>query len=297
MARSGGMKPRRPIAAKLVKKMRSQVRANVVDLASARAGKRMAEALQKTAEDLADFHPAHALYVYAQNQTSLLAEQLTGLPELGPLTRLIGKAEDEYMPSGPPMSPLTPSFFTCWALFDACVGLGRETIRTTTMAVGSAFGMDGELVRVIGLMQDSRTAVYAHEGADGARIVLRELVTGRMCRAISPSGYQGRAGELWYARVLPPPVAGLKEQVVFTTPYVLVEPGEPDWIAYFDRTLPLATPEERLSAYERHVKWGPARDHWTEFVFEAYVGHRPGVIFLKGLPDLPESRPHSSVNR
>jgi hypothetical protein len=41
------------------------------------------------------------------------------------------------------------------------------------------------------------------------------------------------------------------------------------------------------------LKWGTSRRYWTEFVFEGYVNHRPGAIFLKGLPDLPESRPHS----
>ena len=39
------------------------------------------------------------------------------------------------------------------------------------------------------------------------------------------------------------------------------------------------------------------RVHWTEFVFEAYSNHQPEVIFLKGLPDLPGSRPHSPENR
>jgi hypothetical protein len=28
-------------------------------------------------------------------------------------------------------------------------------------------------------------------------------------------------------------------------------------------------------------------------VFEGYVNHQPGAIFLEGLPDVPESRPHS----
>ena len=298
--RTSRVTTRRPIADKLIKKMRSHVDAKVVDLTAVMKGKDSAEALQKTVtarEELAELHPAHAIYAYAQNQTSVMAEQLTSLPEMDRFARLIGKAEEEYMPSGPPMSPLTPSFFTCWALFDACIGLGRETLGTTTMAVGRAFGMHEELVRTIGLMQDSRMAVYVHEGIDGDGIVLRELVTNRICKSTSPSGYHGRAGELWYARVLPPPHAGLREHVVFTTPYVLVEPGEREWLAYFDRTLPHQSPEKRAAAYERHMKWSPTRDHWTEFVFEAYVNHRADVIFLKGLPDVPESRPHSRVTR
>ncbi len=48
-------------------------------------GKDSAEALQKTVtarEELAELHPAHAIYAYAQNQTSVMAEQLTSLPEM-----------------------------------------------------------------------------------------------------------------------------------------------------------------------------------------------------------------------
>ena len=44
------------------------------------------------------------------------------------------------------------------------------------------------------------------------------------------------------------------------------------------------------------MKFGPTRSYWCEFVFEAYVGHRSDVIFLQGLPDVAESRPHSQVN-
>jgi hypothetical protein len=43
------------------------------------------------------------------------------------------------------------------------------------------------------------------------------------------------------------------------------------------------------------MKFGPARDYCSEFVFEAYVNHRSNVIFLSGLPDIPESRPHSRM--
>lgn len=289
----------RPIADKLIKKMNRYVRGKVVDLNAVMASRKNAEALQKTVasrDDLADFHPAHATYIYAQNQTSVMAEQLTALKEMDRFARLISQAEEEYMPSGPPMSPLTTSFFTCWALFDACVGLAEETIGTTTMAVGSALGMHEELVRVIGLMQESRMAVYVHEGADRDTIVLRDLITGQACKAICPSGYRGRSGELWYARVLPPPVPGFEEHVVFTTPYLLIEPGEREWLAYFHRTLPDAPARDRIAAYEHHMKFGPARNYWSEFVLEAYVNHRSDVIFLRGLPDVPESRPHSSAN-
>ena len=44
------------------------------------------------------------------------------------------------------------------------------------------------------------------------------------------------------------------------------------------------------------MKYGPTREYWNDFVFEAYVNHRTEAIYLAGLPDVPESRPHSMVN-
>jgi hypothetical protein len=50
----------------------------------------------------------------------------------------------------------------------------------------------------------------------------------------------------------------------------------------------------RLDGYERQMKYGPTRTY--DFVFEGYVNHRTEAIYLAGLPDVPESRPHSEVN-
>jgi len=287
------------IADKLVREMKKHTHGKVIDFKSIMVGRDHAEELQKTVatqKELANLHPAHAIYVYAQNQVSVMSEQLTALKEMERFVKLISKPEDEYMPSGPPISPLTASFFTCWAFFDACVGQAEETIGTTIMVVGVAFGMHDELVRVIGLMQESRMDVYIHEGTEKNAVVLCELVTDKVCRATVGSGYRGRRGELWYVRVLPPPLPGLTEHVVFTTPYLLVRPSENDWQAYFRRVLPDAPMEDRIFRYKHHMKFGPSRNYWTEFVFEAYVNHRTDVIFLVGLPDVPESRPHSRVN-
>lgn len=289
----------RPLANRLVKKMKNHARGKVVDLQSVILGRTNAEALQKTVatwQNLSELHPAHAVYVYAQNQVSVMAEQLTELKEMARFVKLISKAEGEYLPSGPPMSPLTPSFYTCWAFFDACVGQAEETIGTTTMAVGAAFGMHHELVGVIDLMQQSRMGVYVHEGVEEDKVVLREIVTEKTCRAISPSGYRGHQGELWYVRVLPPPIPGTTEHVVFTTPYVLLNSGEAEWQAYFHRQLSDTSLKDCVAIHEHHMKFGPTRDYWTEFVFESYVNHRADVIFLEGLPDVPESRPHSGAS-
>ena len=287
-----------PIAEKLVRRMKREIGGEVANLKNAIAGRKAAEELQKsvaTKEDLAGFHPAHAAYVYTQNQVSVMSEQLTALDEMAPFADMISKAEELYMPGAPPMSPLTTSYFTCWAFFDACLEPIRETIGTTVLEVGATFGMHPELLRLIGLMQASRMGLYIQQGTDDKLVILEDISTGDRCRAISPTGYHGQKGELWYVRVLPPAIPGSLEHVVFTTPYVVLHPGVADWRAYFGRTL-AQDPRARVEDYERHMKYGPTREYWNEYVFEAYVNYRTEVIYLAGVPDVPESRPHSRVN-
>jgi len=242
---------------------------------------------------LSELHPAHALYAYAQNQMSVLSEQLTMLDEMARFVRLLGPAEDDYMPGGPPASPITTSFFTMWAFFDACVGINKETIATVAMAVGKAHGMSEELLAVFKVMQDSRMGIYRHEGFGQDLVVLKELVSGQVSHAYSTSGYLGEPGELWYVRLLPPPVADTPH-IVITTPYVLEQPDEAAWMAYFERTL--ADSKDLISAHAQHMKYGPHRRFWCDFVFEAYSHHQFDAIFLHGLPDMPESCPFSRVN-
>jgi hypothetical protein len=70
---------------------------------------------------------------------------------MAPFANIISKAENLYVPSGRPISPLTTSYFTCWAFFDACIRPTNETIGTTVMELGAAFGMHAELLRLIGV--------------------------------------------------------------------------------------------------------------------------------------------------
>lgn len=286
----------RPIAKRTVAKMKQHCQRKVVNIKNVIAGHAMAEELQKTfvsQKELEGFHPAHAAYVYAQNQVSVMSEQLTALKEMAPFVDIISKAEDLYVPSAPPMSPLTTSYFTCWAVFDACAGPANETIGTVVLDIGATFGMHPELLRLMRLMQDSRMGFYIHRGGEGDASVLEDLVTGAVYRVIVPAGYKGQKNENWYVRLLPPPFPGGKEHVAFTTPYIVVHPDFGEWLAYFRRTFPDAA---GFADYERHMKYGPTREYWNDYVFEAYVNYQADAIYLAGLPDIPESRPHSEVS-
>lgn len=254
---------------------------------------------------LGDYHPSHATYLATQNLVSYLAEELSALREMWEYSAVVGQAEDEYRPDGPPMSPLTRSYFTAWAFFDATFGQDRETIGTCLLDVGPDLGISPDYLAVIRLFQQSRMGVYEHLGVVKEHVQLRELISGQSHTCLVPAGYLGRAGELWYARVLPPPTdAG--NSVVFTTPYNLIAPGKEDWIAFLHRTmaktgLPISqtAPGEtgqadRYPALEALMKYGLHANYWHEFVFLAYHSHRYDVILLTGLPDVPESLPHAS---
>jgi hypothetical protein len=185
----GGIASGHPIAAKVIRKMKQAVRGKLIDLRSVIVGRATAEELQKqvaTKRELAGLHPAHAAYVYAQNQVSVMSEQLTALKEMMPFVDIVSSAENLYLPSGPPMSPLTTSYFTCWAFFDACAGSAHETIGSTILELGAAFGMSPELSRLIQSLQGSRMGLYLHRGVEGSLVVLEDIVTGGICRAIIP---------------------------------------------------------------------------------------------------------------
>jgi hypothetical protein len=204
------------------------------------------------------------------------------------------RAEDLYAPSGPPISPLTTSYFTCWAFFDACVGPTNETIGTTVLELGAAFGMHAELLRLIRLMHESRMGLYVHEGAENGLVALRDVVTGAVCDAISPAGYRGRrasCGMPGCSRRQSPAAPNTSSSRCRT----LCCSRGCDWQAYFRRTLPEAPPQARLDAYARHMKYGPTRMYWNDLVFEAYVNHRTEVTISPAFPT-SDSRPHSEVH-
>jgi hypothetical protein len=106
-----------PISKKSLVQLQKVSTSKVVDLSQFKAGKENAESLQKTViseKDLVNLDPLHAVYVYAMNQLSVFVEQLGALPDTAKLVKACLDAEDVYMPSGPPTSPLTQSYFNYW---------------------------------------------------------------------------------------------------------------------------------------------------------------------------------------
>ncbi len=88
------------------------------------------------------YDPLHAAYISAQNLLSFFAESVSTFEEFDAYCDIVGAAEDAYMPGGPPLSPITVSYFTTWAWFDVRFGPDQETIGTCLLDVAELVGMD-----------------------------------------------------------------------------------------------------------------------------------------------------------
>lgn len=288
-----------PIARKIIAAGRKQQRHQVVDLAAVRSARdRMREIIDRAvpSSDIAGEHPGFTAYAYVTNWVVGLIEAGQDVRELGRHVGRIASAEEEYLPEGPPMSPITRSMFGAWSLWDLTVGVKRESLGSIVLAIGRVQGLDPLFLGVLEKLVESRLGLHVHEGTSHGVVTLRELVTGEQRTCVCPAGYEGEPGEVWLARVLPPPVETLAEAVVLTTPYVVLNPGPAGWQAYLDRMLPAIASDPR-AAYARLMKRGLNERYWLEYVFEAYANHRTEAVFLMGLPDVAESRPHSRVSQ
>ena len=234
--------------------------------------------------------PLHTVYLAVQHAASIFAERVSVLDEFEPYYEIVVKAEDEYMPSGPPMSPLTRSYFTTWAFFDLRFGPYKETLGKCLLDAGTMLSFDAKVMDAIRTCSESRMGIYELEKLKGGRCLLRELITEEQFECHVPTGYQGQVGELWYGRVLPPIPTGQVPRV----PDDALRPAEL-WQGGLDRL-----PEEVTARFEGargmrlayFLKHGREPNQWNEFIFQAYHHHQFDAIFLTGLPDVPGSLPH-----
>jgi hypothetical protein len=175
--------------------------------------------------------PLHTVYLAVQHAASIFAERVSVLDDFEPYYEIVYKAEQKYVPSGPPMSPLTRSYFTTWAFFDLGFGRYEETLGKCLLDAGILLGFDAKVMDAIRTCSESRMAIYELEKPKGSRCLLKALITEEQFECHVPTGYQGRIGELWYGRILPP-ISPVKYHLFLTTPYVLLNVGKEDWTAY-----------------------------------------------------------------
>ena len=284
------------ISSRLCKRFLAEKERKVIPFSEVVETKKLVSALKKTMktpEDLKGYDPLHALYINVQNMVSLFAEQASIFPEMKDYYRIMDKAERAYIPDGPPISPLTRSYFTHWAFFDATFGKDKETIGTCFLDSGEILGVDPYLLSVVGLAQESRVGIYESIGNDHGLIELKELLTDKTYSCICPSGYPGRKGEIWFIRIHPPPINLVNYSVIMTTPYILIGHSKQEWVSFFERNSINKKDPEQETKLQSFLKHGLSTNYWNEFIVQAYAGYRREAIFLQGIPDLVDTRPHA----
>jgi hypothetical protein len=285
-----------PIASNLVAQARKHQNSKVLDLALARQTLAEAKEVQAAAPSGSKAGPPEfRLCAAVHADIHHMAEQVLQLPAARRWGERIERAEDEYMPSWPPMSPISQSPFTTWSIYDLAIGLRRESLAESAFAMLNAFAPNREALPLVQALVSSRLGFYRCIDARGENVLLQEMLTEETHEAVIASGHVAKSGELWLSRVLPPPAAGTRS-VVFTSPYVILSPELNEWEAYFGRVLPPLRRATRAEAYVELMKQGPERDGWNEYIFKGYENHTDGAIFLVGLPDVVSTRPQSKVN-
>lgn len=289
------------IAEKLVVGMRRSVRPGVLKLRNFVQGrpaarKSMAEVKSIDSLVAGGSHPLHAAYTAAQNYLSVFSEIASKLPEFKDFTGVVGDAEEAYMPGWPPMSPVSISFFTSWALLDVPVGATSETICSCAVDIGRAFDVPTDFASPLEAMGRSAMGIYQHLGWRDGLVDLRDILDNQVYRCIVPSGYRGAEGELWYVRLLPPLTEAFAHGVAFTSPYILRGTTDADWLAFFERlertVPPKGMPAETALRRKALLKRGPSLNYWNEYVFLAYHNASNSAIELYGIPDHPNTLPH-----
>jgi len=240
------------------------------------------------------YDPLHAAYIAAQNLLSFFAEFVSTFEEFDAYCAIVGEAEDAYIPSGPPLSPITVSYFTTWALFDVRFGPDQETMSTCLREVAELVGMDTRTLETVQNVQASRMGIYEHVGRVASRVRLRELVTGDTFECYVAAGYLGKEGELWYVRRCPPLRDLCNYHIIFTTPYVLTETSKADWTAYLNKSILETGRTDRRTALHEVLKYGREPRFWSEFIVLGYHHYQPDAIFLAGLPDVQGSLPQAN---
>lgn len=234
----------------------------------------------------------YAAYAIVQNLTSIFSEGVSQLPEMKKFVNFIVKAEDEYQPSAPPISPLTTSFFTTWAFYDLRFD-GTDTLASCLIDSHDLVGMTSDQFDALKKLSVSRMGIYEQIGMEGSHVRLRELITDAEYICYIASGYCRCLGELWYVRLLPPLLPDLGNySIAFTTPYIL-KFGKNDWLRFLERGLSQLGFGVDKNGLHTFLKYGPDPNYWNEFVFSSYHDHEGDAIFLTGIPDMKATLPHS----
>ena len=238
------------------------------------------------------YDPSHKIYLYTQNILSLFAEEFSITKEFNEYYDIVLKIEDDFMPEGPPMSPLTATYFTFWCFCDLRFGIEKETVGIIFYDLANENLFDELLLKSIEKLNLSYMGFYVHNGFDNDLILLKEILTNKEFSCICPAGYKGKKGEIWFVRIVPNIDRIYNYQIILTTPYVIINFNEKDWLSYFQRQSIIKDDINYLEKLYQFLKYNSDHIYWHNYIMDAYVNSSYDRIYLTGIPDLKGSKPH-----
>lgn len=250
------------------------------------------------------------------------AAQLLAAPAFDGLARFHDQVAEEYMPGGPPKSPVYDSFAMQFVLGSVRQGIANETPYSVLARLLERDPSRARFHSMAQTLADARFELYRVTSTGNHRADI-EPVRGGRALTVRLTGPFLRVGDFGLMRVL----SFDNEHFIADSPYLL-KASEQDWLDHLARIVvqlqaPGATsvsrkatklgskeqarrrqkdkakavrnePEEILKHY---LHFGLSERYWFDYVMDAYAGERRGIVFLTGVPDRPELLPHSAQYR
>jgi hypothetical protein len=239
--------------------------------------------------------PSFRAYAAAVNVANEFAGQVFDFPNLIPFNNQIADLQEEYTPSYPPISPVTSAFFAGWMVLDARDGSTGMTVGEVLLRYLQHKSTLDCVQRAMVALNDSCCSFYEVLEVHDQGLGLWDIAAKQELQCWCSSGYRGRAGEIWYVRVVPPFVQGLTRSVTMNTPYVFTDSSRLIWENFFQRYL--AAEGASGNSLQHYLKNGKRLGYWLEFVHQAFMGYTGNMIQVTGVPDDPASLPHFDSRR
>lgn len=240
------------------------------------------------------YDPLHREYIIVQNLVSIFSEEIIQYKEFRNFAKKVKYLEEKYMPSGPPWSPLTNSYFVYWMFFDYKIEGLDETLGSIFYDCCDKLNINKDKLQALAFCNDSRMGFYKQIKIDGKFVILKELGTNEEIKCYSSSGYKGKKNEIWYSRILKNFIDINDYSIMVTTPYVIINYDENDWIKYFERNSVYINGKFNEEAAQKLLKYGPLDNYWNEYLMDAYSNYESDHIRLTGIPDIKGTKPHES---
>ena len=247
------------------------------------------------------------------------AVQLLDAPAFDGLARFHEDVEEQYMPGGPPQSPVYDSFAMQFVLGCVRQGIGNETPYSVLARLLLRDPTRARLQAMAQSLADARFELYRVKSTRANDAEL-EPVRGGGALSVRLTGPFLRNGDFGLMRVL----QFDDELFLADSPYLL-QASEEDWHEHLERVVaqqqgpvPARAPQNagKLSSKEharrrqkdkakarrnepeevikRYLQFGLSDRYWLDYVMDAYAGERNGIVFLAGVPDRPELLPNAT---